>query len=173
MTPVAYRFTSTKEWVDAFPVAYKQWKADDKPGKIPGCNKLHGYALSIKVYFGTNELDKRGWVVDYGGLKELKDVLADQLDHALIVASDDPDMDVFKLIAERGMAKIVELPGLGCERIADMLYRYINAVFIPDNWGEGESQRLWCYRVEVRETQSNMAWREGHREWNEDLIEGL
>ncbi len=31
-------------------------------------------------------------------------------------------------------------------------------------------QRLWCYRVEVRETQSNMAFREGHREWNEDLF---
>jgi hypothetical protein len=37
-------------------------------------------------------------------------------------------------------------------------------------WGEGEANRLWCYRVEVRETQSNMAFREGHREWNEDLF---
>lgn len=32
-------------------------------------------------------------------------------------------------------------------------------------------QRLWCYRVEVRETQANMAFREGHREWNENLFE--
>ena len=31
-------------------------------------------------------------------------------------------------------------------------------------------QRLWCYRVEVRETQANMAFREGHREWGEDLL---
>jgi hypothetical protein len=37
-------------------------------------------------------------------------------------------------------------------------------------WGPGEAKRLWCYRVEVRETQSNMAFREGHREWNEDLF---
>jgi len=29
---------------------------------------------------------------------------------------------------------------------------------------------LWCFRVEVRETQSNMAYREGHRHWNEILI---
>ena len=27
------------------------------------------------------------------------------------------------------------------------------------------------YRVEVRETQSNMAFREGHRCWGEDLFE--
>ena len=31
-------------------------------------------------------------------------------------------------------------------------------------------QRLWCYRVEVRETQSNIYYREGHREWDEDLL---
>ena len=32
-------------------------------------------------------------------------------------------------------------------------------------------KRLWCYCVEVRETQSNMAYREGHREWHENLLE--
>jgi len=51
-----------------------------------------------------------------------------------------------------------------------MLYKYMNGVFIPDMWGPGEAERLWCYRVEVRETQTNMAWREGHREWGEDLF---
>jgi hypothetical protein len=51
-----------------------------------------------------------------------------------------------------------------------MLYKFVNGVYIPDTWGPGEAARLWCYRVEVRETQSNMAFREGHREWNEDLF---
>ncbi len=67
----------------------------------------------------------------------------------------------------------VLLPKLGCEGLADMLYKYVNGVYIPEMWGPGEHDRLWCYRVEVRETQSNMAFREGHREWNEDLFEGL
>ncbi len=70
------------------------------------------------------------------------------------------------------LAKLTILPRLGCEGLADMLYKYVNGVYIPDMWGPGEADRLWCYRVEVRETQSNMAWREGHREWNEDLFEG-
>ncbi len=68
------------------------------------------------------------------------------------------------------MAKLTILPRLGCEGLADMLYKYVNGVYIPDLWGPGEAKRLWCYRVEVRETQSNMAFREGHREWNEDLF---
>ena len=65
------------------------------------------------------------------------------------------------------------LPAMGCEKIADMLYKFVNGVYLPDYLGKSESERVWCWRVEVRETQSNMAWREGHREWNEDLHEGI
>jgi hypothetical protein len=74
------------------------------------------------------------------------------------------------MLQEKNMAKIVVLPRIGCEGLADQLYKFVNGVYIPDYWGPGEADRLWCYRVEVRETQSNMAYREGHREWNEDLF---
>jgi 6-pyruvoyltetrahydropterin/6-carboxytetrahydropterin synthase len=124
----------------------------------------------MKFYFGTNELDVRNWAADYGGLKELKKILEDQFDHTLIVAKDDPELATFKLLQEKKMAKIVILPALGCEALADMLYKYVNGVYIPEMWGDGEAKRLWCYRVEVRETQANMAFREGHREDNEDLF---
>ena len=162
--PITYRYTSTKEYHDAFPCAYRQWRADSH------CNLIHGYSFSIKFWFGTNDLDVRNWAADYGGLKELKKVLEDQFDHTLLVAQDDPEIETFKLLQERRMAKLTILPRLGCEGLADMLYKYVNGVYIPDMWGPGESQRLWCYRVEVRETQANMAFREGHREWNEDLF---
>lgn len=153
-----YKFVSTKEWVDAFPCAYRQWKADTH------CNKIHGYSFSIKVFFGTNELDVRNWVVDYGGLKELKQILETQFDHTLLVAEDDPEMETYKLLESKGLADLTILPRLGCEGLADMIYDYINYVYIPDFFGEAEAERVWCFRVEVRETQSNMAYREGHRE---------
>jgi 6-pyruvoyltetrahydropterin/6-carboxytetrahydropterin synthase len=124
----------------------------------------------MKFYFGTNDLDARNWAADYGGLKELKAFLEDQFDHTLIVAQDDPELETFKLLQEKKMAKVVILPAVGCEMLADQLYKYVNGIYIPDMWGEAEAKRLWCYRVEVRETQSNMAFREGHREWNEDLF---
>lgn len=162
--PVTYKYTSTKEYIDAFPVAYRQWRADSH------CNILHGYSLSMKFYFGTNELDVRNWAADYGGLGELKDFLKEYFDHRLMVAEDDPELETFYELERKKMAKLTVLPKLGCEGLADMLYRYVNGVYIPDLWGPGEAKRLWCYRVEVRETQSNMAFREGHREWGEDLI---
>ena len=162
--PVTYKYTSTKEWVDAFPCAYRQWRADSH------CNLIHGYSFSIKVYFGTNDLDVRNWAADYGGLKELKNILESQFDHTLLVAEDDPELETFKLLESKGLAKLNVLPALGCESLADQLYKFINGVYIPDYWGPSEAARLWCYRVEVRETQANMAYREGHREWGEDLL---
>jgi 6-pyruvoyltetrahydropterin/6-carboxytetrahydropterin synthase len=124
----------------------------------------------MKFYFGTDNLDARNWAADYGGLKELKGILESQFDHTLLVAEDDPELDFYKEMEKRKLAKLTILPKLGCEGLADQLYKFVNGVYIPDYLGQGEADRLWCYRVEVRETQSNMAYREGHREWNEDLF---
>lgn len=162
--PITYKFVSTKEYIDAFPCAYRQHRADSH------CNLIHGYSFSMKFYFGTNDLDVRNWAADYGGLKELKEVLQSQFDHTLLVAEDDPELETYKLLQEKKLAKLTILPRLGCEGLADQLYKYVNGVYIPDYWGPGEAKRLWCFRVEVRETQANMAYREGHREWNEDLF---
>ena len=164
ITP-SYKYTSTKEYVDAFPVAYRQWRADSH------CNIIHGYAFSMRFYFGTDHLDVRNWAADYGGLGELKDTLKGFFDHRLLVAEDDPHLDLYKGLEDAGIAKLTVLPRLGCEGLADMLYKYVNGVYIPDLWGQAEADRLWCYRVEVRETQTNMAYREGHRHHNEDLLE--
>lgn len=167
MQPVTYKYVSTKEYIDAFPCAYRQWKADSH------CHLNHGYAFSMRFFFGTNSLDARNWAADYGGLKELKHQLEDWFDHTTLVSEDDPELEFYKEMEHRGLAKLTILPRVGCESLADMLYKYINAVYIPTYWGQGEAERLWCFRVEVRETQANMAYREGHREWNEDLLEGF
>jgi len=161
-----YKFTTTKEYVDAFPCAYRQHRAGTH------CEKIHGYAFSMKFYFGSDDQDVRGWGgVDYGGLKELKVFLEQLFDHTLLVATDDPEIELYREMQQRGICKLTELPGLGCENIADYLYRYINGVYIPDVLGSGAAERTWCYCVEIRETQSNMAFRTGHREDDEDLFE--
>ena len=166
MQAVNYKHNMTKEWHQAFPCAYRQHRSDSH------CNTIHGYAFTIKVFFGSDELDVRNWTygMDYGGLKELKKILEDQFDHTLLVAEDDPHLDWYKEAAARGIAKLTILPKLGCEGLADMLYKYMNTVYIPDFFGPHVAEKTWCYRVEVRETQANMAFREGHRQWEEDLF---
>lgn len=165
MESITYKYTSTKEYINAFPCAYRQWRADSH------CNLIHGYSFTMRFFFGTDSLDVRNWAADYGGLKELKAKLEEMFDHTLLVAEDDPCLDLFKELEANKMARLTILPKLGCEGLSDLLYRYVNGIYIPDMWGQAESERLWCYRVEVRETVTNMAWREGHREWNENLLD--
>ena len=154
------KYMSTKEYKDAFPVAYRQWRDDGK------CCIVHGYALTVRFFFESDELDVRNWVQDYGGLRPLKEQLEEWFDHRLLVAVDDPHKDLLVALHNAGIAKITEVEKTGCEGIADFLYEYVNTIFLP-SYGKAEAERIWCCRVEVRETQSNMAMRQGHREWNE------
>lgn len=157
------KFISTKEYSHLAPLAYRQWRADSH------CNLIHGYALSFRFWFECDDLDARNWAMDYGGLKPLKQFLEENFDHAFLLAQDDPEYDTLKKLGDMGLAKITEVERTGCEGIADYLYKYINGIFLPD-YGQVEADRLWCCRVEVRETPSNMAMRVGHREDGEDLF---
>ena len=158
------RYIRTKEYSHLAPLAYRQWRADSH------CNQIHGYALSFKFEFECDELDVRNWAMDYGGLRPLKDFLEEHFDHAFLLAQDDPHYNDIKKLGELGIAKITEVEKTGCEGLADYLYKYINGIFLP-NYGVEEANRLWCSKVEVRETPSNMAMRIGHRSDNEDLFE--
>ena len=149
------RYTSTKTYKELCPVAYRQHKADSH------CNLIHGYALSFHFEFSSDTLDVRNWCVDFGSLRSLKDLLEDHFDHKLLVADDDPQRDVLLELDKYGLAAITEIPKTGCEGIAAMLYEYVNTVWMEDN---GYSGRVWCTRVEVRETDANMAYVTGYKD---------
>jgi len=146
-------FVSTKTYHQAFPVAYRQWRADSH------CCQIHGYALTFHFEFESETLDVRNWVIDFGGLRPLKAQLEEWFDHTLLVAVDDPERDTLMAMHNK-LAKCVEVERTGCEGIADWLYEYINGTYLPS---VGEAERVWCRRVEVRETDANMAYREGSR----------
>lgn len=150
------KYISTKTYRHLGPVAYRQWRADSH------CNRVHGYALSFHFEFECDNLDSRNWCMDYGGLKPLKEKLEDWFDHTLLVAVDDPQRDDLLNLGKLGLAKITEVEKTGCEGLADFLYEYVNTIFLP-SYGQDTVDRVWCCKVEVRETDSNMAMRIGHR----------
>jgi 6-pyruvoyltetrahydropterin/6-carboxytetrahydropterin synthase len=152
------KYISTKTYNQIGPVAYRQWRADSH------CRLIHGYALSFHLEFECDTLDARNWCMDFGGLKPLKGLLEDWFDHTLLVAQDDPMREHLLKLGELKLAKITEVEKTGCEGIADFLYEYINTIFLPNY---GEKERVWCSKVQVRETDANMAMRVGHREDNE------
>ena len=95
--------------------AFRQWRATTSH-----CSKIHGYELKAKFYFGGDFLDNRNWVVDFGDLDELKNTLNTIFDHTFCVAQDDPFLEDFRQLHEKGVIdlRIVE-KGVGIERTAE------------------------------------------------------
>jgi len=161
-------YVSTKTYgpQEGFAVCYRQWRADRKNGsgtgpysvtEIPGCNALHGYALSFYVEFECETLDARNWCVDFGGLKTFKTFLKENFDHTMLVALDDPEFETFKMLHDKGLAKMVAVDATGCEAIAKFLVEYLNDIWLEDNYPNSD---IRCRKVEVRETPSNSAYYE-------------
>lgn len=99
-------------------VAFRQWRADSH------CRFLHGYAIQVLLSFAARELDERNWVVDFGSLKSFKGWLEDWFDHKTLVASDDPELETFKELDQRGLIQMREVPSTGCEAMARLIWEY-------------------------------------------------
>ena len=59
------KFISTKKFT-GFPCTHRQWKAESH------CRFVHGYSRDFYFEFECDELTKEMWVMDFGGLKEVK-----------------------------------------------------------------------------------------------------
>ena len=107
------KFTSNKV-IDLGSAAFRQWRSTHSH-----CQYIHGYRLTADITFEADELDERNWVADFGGLKDLKKSLENTFDHKLVVAADDPHIDLLKMLDETGVAQVVVLQdGVGCEKFA-------------------------------------------------------
>lgn len=119
------RFTDTKTYGNSVGLSccFRQWRAESH------CSQIHGYALGFRFVFGATHLDDKGWVCDFGALKELKKNLENDFDHVLAVAGDDPQLEVFKKLAEAGVARVAMFPnGVGCERFAQRAFGFARQV---------------------------------------------
>lgn len=117
------------------------------------CSKLHGYAIAVKLVFGCSELDDRQWVMDFGGLKDIKKFLTNTFDHKTIVAEDDPMLTAFRMFHDQGIADLVTMPNVGCEAFAKYIFDFVEA-FIRHSI---QTERVWIESVEVMEHGANSA----------------
>ena len=145
---MAKRFYSGKTYAHntGHSCAFRQWRADSH------CNLIHGYALQFEFVFGGTELDERNWIVDFGGLKPLKEWLKQMFDHTYLVAEDDPEMDTVLMLQDRGLIDMRVVPATGCERFAEMAFD--KAEEIVSKLTDG---RCWVQSVTVREHEANSA----------------
>ena len=88
------------------------------------CHLLHGYSLAFTFTFGCDELDRRNWAVDFGGLKPLKKWLEDNFDHKTAIDKNDPHLDKFMELQELDLAEIVVMDGVGAEKFAEHAFNF-------------------------------------------------
>ena len=114
-----YKSTKTYGHEVGISCAFRQWRAVHSH-----CSKLHGYAIGFKFTFVAEELDDRNWVVDFGGLKSLKNTLMEHFDHKTVVAADDPQLDKFREMRDAGILDLVIVDNVGCEKFAEIAYGF-------------------------------------------------
>jgi len=140
------KFSSTKV-IPLGSCAFRQ------PYATSHCRYIHGYRLQAKFWFTCNVLDTNNWVVDFGALKGLKNLLEETFDHKTVVWSKDPEITTFRQLHSKGMIDLVVFEnGVGIEKFAEHCLTVANK-YVRDYTGG----RCWCEKVEVWEHEGNSA----------------
>lgn len=143
-------YTSTKTYGHEIGLSccFRQWKATHSH-----CSFLHGYAVSVRLEFTAERLDDKNWVVDFGGLKQLKKTLQDTFDHKTLVAIDDPSIDWFRQAETLGLLDMKLVSHTGCEAFAELVWEQATEWLFDYD----KEDRVFCSLVEVKEHGANSA----------------
>lgn len=127
--------------------AHRQWRHEGH------CSGIHGENWTITLVVGCLALDERGFVIDFGGMKEIRDWLHNNFDHTLLLDEDDPALPMLQKIQEHThIAKIVVLPSASAEGIGRYVLQNVDAMirFMTGN-------RCYLVKVVVNEDEKNTA----------------
>ena len=139
-------YRSTKRF-HGYPCTHRQWKADSH------CRFVHGYSREFYFEFACKEMTDEFWVMDFGGLKDVKKFLEYHFDHTFLIAADDPYLDQFKQMDKDGVIQLRILPNPGMEGTAKYVFDEVSKMI-----SEKTNNRVWITKVEVRENEKNSAF---------------
>jgi 6-pyruvoyltetrahydropterin/6-carboxytetrahydropterin synthase len=148
------KFQSTKIF-DGFSTVFRQWRADGTH-----CQFLHGYGVSFKITF-EGELDERNWVWDFGGMKRAKGTIDGMnpkawmdfmFDHTVIMAEDDPYLELFEDMDKNKLIQLRVIPATGAEQFAKYIYDKVNEFVLEET-----NNRVRATQVEFKEHNKNSA----------------
>jgi 6-pyruvoyltetrahydropterin/6-carboxytetrahydropterin synthase len=152
------KFQSTKLF-DGYSCVFRQWKAEGTH-----CRFLHGYGVSFRVWF-EGQLDERNWVWDFGGMKRAKGTIDGMnpkawmdymFDHTVIIAENDPNINLFRSMDESNIIQLRIIPSVGAEQFAKYIYEKLNTFIQTETEG-----RVKVTQVEFREHEKNTAFYKG------------
>ncbi|WP_082973305.1 6-carboxytetrahydropterin synthase [Mycobacterium sp. E2327] len=146
-TPIgrAARFHMRKLF-DQFPCCHRSWANRGKRFF------LHGYERAFEIEFACAETERgTGLVVDGDAIAEVRSALRYQFDHTTLIAQDDPQRDLFELLAERGVIVLRIMENTGMEGSAAWVFETAERIVALATGG-----RVWVSRIEARESRNNV-----------------
>ena len=138
-----YSYTCSKQYFN-LPCAHRQHAHQGH------CSHIHGYSRSFKFYFACKELDANHFVFDFGELKELKEHLENMCDHTLLINKQDPYMEIFKDMHEKGLCNLRIVENCGAEGMARYFLKFADELVRRKS-----DSRAWCYKVIQWENDKN------------------
>ena len=142
------KFKSSKR-IGPISTGHRQWKHDGH------CSYTHGYGRYVEFTFACKRTDHRGWVMDFGDLKDVKKWLEDEWDHRLLLAYDDPLLEDFQQLHEKSGVNLNVMTkdyGPGIEDSCKYVYDKVNLMIKEKTQG-----RAWVENVRIYEHENNWA----------------
>jgi 6-pyruvoyltetrahydropterin/6-carboxytetrahydropterin synthase len=154
------KFYSTKTYGNdrGLSCCFRQWRSTHSH-----CSLLHGYSIGIKLIFECDTLDDKNWCMDFGGLKGFKEWADYMFDHTLVVAEDDPKLEMFKQMADFGLqdqggvCDLRIVSAVGCEMFAKLAFDKMAELLSSGNMTYPINPTVRIKSVEVFEHGANSA----------------
>lgn len=115
------------------------------------CRLIHGHNWALTLTFGCSETDACGFVVDFGGLKYLKQWIEKHLDHACVFAQSDKEGRALAA-SQPALFKTLIVPNASSEGLAEHLFGIFDAMVRDKTAG-----RAFLLELEVVEDSKNAA----------------
>lgn len=140
-------YISTKTFTenDGLSCSYRLWQSANQH------QKLHGAALCFKLVFECHHLTDDKQTIDLLDLEHVRDWLRSNFSFTVCVAHDDPELESFVALSQKGLIDIRIMPAVGCEKFAEATFRYVM------DWlhGSGLIRRVTIRSVECIEHGGN------------------
>lgn len=148
------KVTCTKVFPEV-PFAHRQ------PSHKGHCALIHGHNWRFEITFGANELDECGFVVDFGKMQFIKDML-EELDHALLLNFNDPELKFLTDTLDGAFARVVPVRDCSSEGLAVDFLNKINKLFSEHHpktpfFADCVNRNVRAIRVTVYEDEKNCA----------------
>ena len=137
---------SCSKLFEGYSCCHRQWSHEGH------CRFVHGYSRSFTLWFGAQELDRCGFVVDFSSLRPFEQRLRGQFDHTFLANADDPLLTEWRRLDELGALDLRVMENVGMENTAVLVWEWANELLQQRDRG-----RTCCWAVEARENRRNAA----------------